>query len=63
MRDQKYTVVFTDFERRAILNALMETRNRYIKEDKPTEDINEILEKLLDAKAKRVAQECDRDER
>lgn len=49
----KYYIALDDFERRVVVNCLNDMRNRLIADDKPTNDINEILLKVIDAKTKK----------
>ncbi|MBO4355295.1 MAG: hypothetical protein J5850_00385 [Clostridia bacterium] len=63
MKDPKYKIELSDFERREIISILMETRNQFIEDNVPTEDLNELLEKLLGAKPVRRTEIKDRDER
>ena len=45
---KKEKVKLDDFEKRLIIYALSELRNKMIEEDMPTEDINDLLLKLID---------------
>ena len=45
---KKEKVKLDDFEKRLIIYALSERRNKMIEEDIPTEDINDLLLKLID---------------
>jgi len=42
-----------DYERRTLIGVLAETRNRCLQNETPTEDINALLEKTLDAEPKK----------
>ena len=54
MTEKKCRIIITDFERRLLVKALAEFRNQLLEADKPTEDINELLLKIIDApKARR----------
>ena len=53
MRDKKYYIALDDFERRVVVNCLNEMRNRLIADGKYTDVVDEILLKIIDAKAKR----------
>ena len=50
MDTQKYEIEVDDFEHRMLVQALSEKRNELIAEGKSTEDINELLLKVIDAK-------------
>lgn len=43
-----------DFEHRLLVGCLMTARNEYIYEDKPIEDINELILKIIDAPTKKL---------
>ena len=49
----KYYIAPDDFERRVVVNSLNYMRNRLIADGKPTDDINEILLKVINAKTKK----------
>ena len=42
-----------DFEHRVMMEALADRRNDLIAEKKPTEDVNDLLLKVIDAPAKK----------
>lgn len=46
-KEKKIKLVLTDFDRRLLVNALVEWRNKLIQENKPIEDINELLLKII----------------
>lgn len=43
-----------DFEHRLLVGCLMTARNEYIHEDKPIEDVNELILKIIDAPSKKL---------
>ena len=47
MRRQQYHVTLTESEYQLLLQAMLAFRNRVAKENGPTEDLNEILWKLM----------------
>lgn len=50
---ERRTIVVDDFEHRFIVEALADRRNDYIAEKKPTEDVSDLLLKVIDAPTKR----------
>ena len=50
MDTKKYEIEVDDFEHRMLVQALSEKRNELIAEGKSTEDINELLLRVIDAK-------------
>ena len=45
---RKIKVKFTDFECNLLINGMNEFRNMLLSEDLPTEDVDELLLKLID---------------
>ena len=62
MRENRYEINVTDYERRALIGVLAEKRNECLDENRPTEDVNNLIEKVLDAPLKKPKRR-DRDER
>ena len=52
MADEKVVVTLDSFEQRLMVNGLNDFRNDLIRDDKPTEDIDDLLLKVIDAPAK-----------
>ena len=50
MDTKKYEIEVDDFEHRMLVQALSEKRNELISEGKSTEDINDLLLRVIDAK-------------
>ena len=50
---KKYYVVFDEYERGIIINALNDKRNALIKEGRYTDAVDEVLLKVINAKQKR----------
>lgn len=63
MNDPRYRVVLDDFEQGIVINSLLEFRNNLLGDDKPTEDINELILKIIDAPTERRRWQQGRDER
>jgi len=49
MTRKKRRIALTDFEYRLLINMLVEYRNKLLEANKPTEDVNELLLKVIDA--------------
>lgn len=43
-----------DFEHRLLVGCLMTSRNEYLREGKPTEDVNDLIVKIIDAPKKKL---------
>lgn len=63
MADEKKVITLDDFEQRLMVSGLMDFRNDLLKEDKPTEDINDLILKVIDAPTKKEKRKADREER
>ena len=63
MSGEKVVVTLDDFEQRLMVSGLMDFRNDLLKEEKPTEDINDLILKVIDAPTKKEKRRFDREER
>ena len=61
-RDVKRVIEVSDYEHRVMMEALNDRRNDFIFENKPTEDVSDLLLKVIDAPTKRK-KDRDRDAR
>ena len=53
MRNQKYYIAIDESERRIILNALNELRNKLLAQDRYTDAVDEVLIKVVNAPIKK----------
>ena len=51
MTDNSIMIKVSDFEQRILVNGMNRFRNDLIQEDLPTEDVDDILLKIIDAPA------------
>ena len=63
MSDEKKVITVDDFDHRLMVNGLNNFRNDRIKEDKPTEDVDELILKVIDAPTKKEKKKADREGR
>lgn len=49
MRSRKRVIALDDFEHTLLINDFNEFRNMLLEEEKPTEDVDELLLKIIDA--------------
>ena len=49
MAGKKRRITLSDFEHRTLINVLVDYRNKLLESNKPTEDVNELLIKVIDA--------------
>lgn len=61
--DEKVVVTLDDFEQRLMVNGLTDFRNDLLREDKPTEDINELILKVIEAPTRKEKKKADREAR
>ena len=52
MAEEKKVVTLDDFEQRLMVSGLMDFRNDLLRDEKPTEDINDLILKVIDAPTK-----------
>lgn len=63
MAEEKEVLTLDEFERRLMVSGLMDFRNDLLKDDKPTEDINDLILKVIDAPTKKEKRRAEREER
>lgn len=49
MREEKRVITVDPFEHDLLINGINEFRNSLLEEEQPTEDVDELLVKILDA--------------
>ena len=54
MREEKRVITVDDFEHNLLINGMNEFRNMLIEDDLPTEDVDKLLLKILDAPPQKV---------
>lgn len=63
MAEEKKVVTPDDFEQRLMVSGLMDFRNDLLRDEKPTEDINDLILKAIDAPTKKEKRRADREAR
>lgn len=63
MSDEKRVVILDDFEQRLMVNGLTDFRNDLLRENKPTEDVDNLILKVIDAPARKEKRRSDREAR
>lgn len=61
--DEKVVVILDDFEQRLMVSGLADFRNDLIRDEKPTEDVDELILKVIDAPAQKGKKKVDRETR
>ena len=63
MRDEKRVVTLNGFEQRLMVAGLTDFRNDALRDGKPTEDLDGLILKVIDAPTKRQKRRPDREAR
>ena len=63
MGSEKVVVTLDDFEQRLMVSGLADFRNDLIREDKPTEDVDDLILKVIDAPTQKEKRKADRESR
>ncbi len=53
MREEKRVISLNPFEHDLLINGMNEFRNELLENDKPTEDVDDLLLKIIDAPMKK----------
>ena len=63
MAEETKVATLDDFEQRLMVSGLMDFRNDLLRDEKPTEDINDLILKVIDASTKKEKRRADREAR
>ena len=63
MFERKCVIALTDHQRRVLVRGLVDARNGAIREGRPTEDVDDLILKVIDAPTKRQKRRADREAR
>ena len=63
MGNGKVVVEMDDFEQRLMVSGLADFRNDLIRDEKPTEDVDDLILKVIDAPTKKEKRKADREAR
>lgn len=61
--DEKVVVTLDDFEQRLLVSGLADFRNDLIRDEKPTEDVDDLILKVIDAPTQKEKRKVDREAR
>ena len=61
--DEKVVVTLDDFEQRLLVSGLADFRNDRIRDEKPTEDVDDLILKVIDAPTQKEKRKADREAR
>lgn len=60
MAEEKVVVTLDNFEQRLMVSGLADFRNDLIRDEKPTEDVDELILKVIDAPPEKARKKADR---
>lgn len=60
MAEEKVVVTLDSFEQRLMVSGLADFRNDLIRDEKPTEDVDKLILKVIDAPTEKVRKKADR---
>ena len=60
MAEEKVLITLDNFEQRLMVSGLADFRNDLIRDEKPTEDVEELILKVIDAPTEKVRKKADR---
>ena len=60
MAEEKVVVTLDNFEQRLMVSGLADFRNDLIRDEKPTEDVDELILKVIDAPTEKAPKKADR---
>ena len=63
MGNGKVVVELDDFEQRLMVSGLADFRNDLIRDEKPTEDVDDLILKVIDAPTQKEKRKADREAR
>ena len=61
--DEKVVVTLDNFEQRLMVSGLADFRNDLIRDEKPTEDVDDLILKVIDAPTQKEKKKADRETR
>lgn len=61
--DEKVVVTLDDFEQHLLVSGLADFRNDLIRDEKPTEDVDDLILKVIDAPTQKEKRKADREAR
>ena len=61
--DEKVVGTLDDFEQRLLVSGLADFRNDLIRDEKPTEDVDDLILKVIDAPTQKEKRKADREAR
>lgn len=60
MAEEKVVVTLDNFEQRLMVSGLADFRNDLVRDEKPTEDVDKLILKVIDAPTEKARKKADR---
>ena len=54
MKEERYHIALDRYDKNIVINALNNLRNRQIQEERPTEPVDELIDKVANAPTKKI---------
>ena len=54
MKEERYHIALDKYDKNIVINALNNLRNRQIQEERPTEPVDELIDKVANAPTRQV---------
>ena len=54
MKEERYHIALDKYDKNIVINALNNLRNRQIREERPTEPVDELIDKVANAPTRKV---------
>lgn len=54
MKEERYHIALDKYDKNIVVNALNTLRNRQIQEERPTEPVDELIDKLANAPTRKI---------
>ena len=55
MKEERYHIALDKYDKKIVINALNSLRNRQIQEERPTEPVDELIDKVANAPTRKVS--------
>lgn len=59
MREERYHIALDKYDKNIVINALNTLRTQQLKEERPTEPVDELISKVAHAPTKKVNNSCE----
>ena len=60
MKEERYHIALDRYDKNIVLNALTTLRNQQVREERPTDPVDELIETVAHAPTRKVNSSCER---